>query len=148
MCISIGSVCYLRSTNIDREQRGSDFLGNDIILNIDYLIHVCRMKHCYSLLLVHLRTMNLSEMIRMYSYCMSFLFNDHASAQNVMLLIYIMTGAVMTILVSILAIIPSTQSTGKTLRYIFRFIPNYAFAEIIRKYSSSLSYGSLLLLFD
>jgi hypothetical protein len=67
-----------------------------------------------------------------HRYCLSFLFNDHASAQNVMLLIYINTGAVLPLVIYILGIIPSTQATGRALRYVFRFVPNYSFSEIIQ----------------
>jgi ATP-binding cassette subfamily A (ABC1) protein 3 len=85
-----------------------------------------------------------SASITPFSYCLSFLFDNHASAQNVMLMIYIATGGIMGIVIYLLTIISSTRSAGKALRYIFRFIPNYAFGEIIQNMmtrSSVTSWG-------
>jgi ATP-binding cassette subfamily A (ABC1) protein 3 len=92
-----------------------------------------------------------SASITSFTYCLSFLFDNHASAQNVMLLLYIVTGAVMGIVVYILSIIPSTQSAGKALRYIFRFIPNYAFSEVMQNQmtrTSPLIFGHSRTLWD
>jgi len=69
--------------------------------------------------------------ICVFTYCLSFLFDNHASAQNVMLLIYILTGTILLVVNSVLSIIDSTRDINRHLKFIYRLVPNFCFGELI-----------------
>lgn len=63
------------------------------------------------------------------TYLIQFLFKTHTTAQNLLLLFYILTGAILVIVSVVLDIIPSTRDVNKSLKFIYRFLPNYCFGE-------------------
>eukprot|EP00929_Paragymnodinium_shiwhaense_P046547 TRINITY_DN23705_c0_g1_i1.p1 TRINITY_DN23705_c0_g1~~TRINITY_DN23705_c0_g1_i1.p1 ORF type:complete len:1941 (+),score=414.00 TRINITY_DN23705_c0_g1_i1:131-5953(+) len=65
-----------------------------------------------------------------FTYMLSYLFDSHTSAQNMLLIVYLFTGGILEIVAIVLALIPSTQNLMKnTLIYIFRLMPNYCLAD-------------------
>eukprot|EP01006_Ploeotia_vitrea_P052557 TRINITY_DN67703_c4_g1_i7.p1 TRINITY_DN67703_c4_g1~~TRINITY_DN67703_c4_g1_i7.p1 ORF type:complete len:613 (-),score=314.03 TRINITY_DN67703_c4_g1_i7:62-1711(-) len=66
-----------------------------------------------------------------FTYLASFLFKSHSSAQNAMLMVYIMTGAILLIVSVILDIIESTRDANRVLKYFYRLIPSYCFGEAL-----------------
>merc|ERR1719169_357155 len=63
------------------------------------------------------------------SYIMSFGFESHSTAQNIVMLVNFICGFMLVLLAYILSIIDSTKSAGKALRYFFRVIPSYCLGE-------------------
>ncbi|PWV12746.1 putative ABC transporter [Trypanosoma cruzi] len=63
------------------------------------------------------------------SYAVSFLFKQHASAQNVMLLVNFIAGFFMVLLVFILEMFESTKTAAKGLQWTFRIFPSYCIGE-------------------
>jgi len=67
-----------------------------------------------------------------FTYLCSFLFASHSTAQNVMILIYILGGVAMTITSVTLHYIDSTQHANDTyIRHIFRLLPNFCLGDVI-----------------
>jgi ABC-type multidrug transport system ATPase subunit len=66
-----------------------------------------------------------------FTYCMSFLFKSHSTAQNVMIMVYLLGGIVLTMVQFTLYSIPSTRSDSEYVRHFFRLIPNYCLADCI-----------------
>ena len=67
-----------------------------------------------------------------FSYCCSFMFRNDTSAQNLMLVLFIVTGAVL--LIASLALDQTTDSMiriNNKLKYFYRIFPSYAFGESI-----------------
>ena len=64
-----------------------------------------------------------------FTYFCSFFFNSHVTAQNVLLLVYIMAGAILLVVSIILDIIESTQDANKVLKYFYRLLPSFCFGE-------------------
>ncbi|EKF29940.1 ABC transporter, putative [Trypanosoma cruzi marinkellei] len=63
------------------------------------------------------------------SYAVSFLFKQHASAQNVMLLVNFIAGFFLVLLVIILKMFESTENAAKGLQWAFRLFPSYCVGE-------------------
>jgi len=62
----------------------------------------------------------------------SFLFNSHTAAQNILLVIYLFTGGILEIVAIILGIIPKTKDLmNNVLIYLFRLLPNFALADAL-----------------
>jgi ATP-binding cassette subfamily A (ABC1) protein 1 len=67
-----------------------------------------------------------------FTYLLTFFFFTNASsAQNFLLLLYIISGSTLFIAATIMDIIESTRNVSKILKYVYRIFPNYAFAEAI-----------------
>jgi ABC-type multidrug transport system ATPase subunit len=65
-----------------------------------------------------------------FTYMLSYLFESHTSAQNLLLVIYLFTGGILEIVAIVLQVIPSTKDLLKnTLIYIFRLLPNFCLAD-------------------
>jgi ATP-binding cassette subfamily A (ABC1) protein 3 len=64
-----------------------------------------------------------------FNYLCSFLFKNHTTAQNMMLLFYILTGSLLLIVTWVMQQLPATAPIISGLQYIFRLIPSYAFGE-------------------
>ena len=61
----------------------------------------------------------------------SFLFSSPTSAQNIMLITYILVGAFLLIASLVLDIISSTHSINQKLKYVYRLLPTFCFSESI-----------------
>jgi len=67
-----------------------------------------------------------------FTYMLTFLFNSHTAAQNLLLVFYLFTGGILEIVAIILAIIPSTKDLMRnTLIYLFRLLPNFCLADAL-----------------
>ncbi|CAK9086607.1 unnamed protein product [Durusdinium trenchii] len=65
-----------------------------------------------------------------FTYMLSFLFNSHTAAQNLLLIIYLFTGGILMIVTIILSILPSTKDLARNvLIYLFRILPNFCLAD-------------------
>lgn len=64
-----------------------------------------------------------------FSYTISFLFDEHSTAQNVVMLANFITGFLLVLVVFILGIVPSTEGIATVLSYIFRIIPSYCLGD-------------------
>jgi len=69
--------------------------------------------------------------VPIFTYALSILWDKHIAAQNVMLLVYIFSGAILLIVSIVLDIVPSTQSTNKVLKFFYRLLPNFCFGEAV-----------------
>jgi ATP-binding cassette subfamily A (ABC1) protein 3 len=49
--------------------------------------------------------------------------------QNVMLLVYVISGTALLIVSFVLDIIPQTKSANTALKFVYRLLPNYCFGE-------------------
>lgn len=65
-----------------------------------------------------------------FSYMLSFLFLDSTSAQNISLILFILTGALLNIASSALSIISSTQNANKVLKFFWRLFPPFCLGEV------------------
>ncbi|CUG06066.1 ABC transporter, putative [Bodo saltans] len=63
------------------------------------------------------------------SYCISFLFNNHSSAQTIVMLGNFLCGFVLVITMYILKQIDSTKDIAKILVFFFRIVPAYCLGE-------------------
>ncbi|EPY36562.1 hypothetical protein STCU_00519 [Strigomonas culicis] len=63
------------------------------------------------------------------AYALSFLFSEHASAQNTVMLANFIAGFLLVLCVAVLSIIDSTKDVGSILRWVFRVIPSYCVGE-------------------
>ena len=67
-----------------------------------------------------------------FTYLLSFLFTSHSTAQNVMIMIYILGGILMTNTAVALLFVPSTADISKHyLRHFFRLIPSFCLGDAI-----------------
>eukprot|EP00472_Partenskyella_glossopodia_P003616 CAMPEP_0197517740 /NCGR_PEP_ID=MMETSP1318-20131121/2799_1 /TAXON_ID=552666 /ORGANISM="Partenskyella glossopodia, Strain RCC365" /LENGTH=1779 /DNA_ID=CAMNT_0043067553 /DNA_START=348 /DNA_END=5687 /DNA_ORIENTATION=- len=64
-----------------------------------------------------------------FTYCCSFFFVKPNTAQNVMLLVYFMFGAMLAVASDIMDLIDSTQDINKKLKFVWRLSPPFCFAE-------------------
>lgn len=65
-----------------------------------------------------------------FTYMLSFLFNSHTAAQNLLLIVYLFTGGILMIVTIILSILPSTKDLAQNvLIYLFRILPNFCLAD-------------------
>ena len=77
------------------------------------------------------------------AYCISFLFDNHSSAQTIVMLGNFLCGFVLVITMYILKQIDSTKSVAEVLVYIFRFVPAYCLGEGILALASAPSFRTL-----
>ena len=63
------------------------------------------------------------------SYAVSFLFEEHSTAQNIVMLSNFIAGFLLVMVVYILSVIDSTKELGEALRWIFRLVPSYCLGE-------------------
>ena len=61
----------------------------------------------------------------------SFLYSSPTTAQNTMLIFYILTSCFLLIVSIVLGIIPSTQNIATSLRFLFRLLPSYCLGEAV-----------------
>ena len=66
-----------------------------------------------------------------FTYCVSFLFKKASTAQNIMLMVYIFSGAILLIASIVMDIIPSTKGINRKMKYFYRIVPSYAFGECL-----------------
>lgn len=66
-----------------------------------------------------------------FTYILSFLFNDHNTAQNVILLLYILIGACLLIASIVLDLFDSTKDANSHLKFVYRLFPSFCFGECI-----------------
>lgn len=67
-----------------------------------------------------------------FTYMCSFLFTSHSTAQNVMIMIYLIGGIILTMTAFALYVIPTTHEAAATyVRHLFRIIPNYCLGDAI-----------------
>lgn len=71
------------------------------------------------------------------SYAVSFLFNNHGSAQNIVMMANFLCGFVLVITIFILKQLESTESAAKGLVFVFRFVPSYCLGEGILALSTA-----------
>ncbi|CUM57954.1 ABC transporter, putative [Bodo saltans] len=64
-----------------------------------------------------------------FSYAISFFFNEHSTAQNVVMLANFITGFLLVLVVFILSVNDSTENASKYLAFIFRVIPSYCLGD-------------------
>jgi ATP-binding cassette, subfamily A (ABC1), member 3 len=63
------------------------------------------------------------------AYALSFLFDSHSTAQNVVMLANFIVGFLLVLAVSALMMVSSTEKVAKVLRWIFRVVPCYCVGE-------------------
>lgn len=81
----------------------------------------------------------------------SFLFDSPTSAQNIMLIFFILVGAFLVIISLVLSLLSSTKSISNAIRWVFRLLPTFCFAESISSLitrSSPQIHGAALGQFD
>jgi ATP-binding cassette subfamily A (ABC1) protein 3 len=67
-----------------------------------------------------------------FTYCCSFLFSSHSTAQNVMILVYVVGGVMLTMVDFALSQIDSTRdANNQYIRHLFRLIPNFCLGDTI-----------------
>ena len=66
-----------------------------------------------------------------FSALCSFLYDSPTTAQNTMLIFYILTSCFLLIVSIVLGIIPSTKNIATPLRFVFRLLPSYCLGESI-----------------
>lgn len=67
-----------------------------------------------------------------FTYLLSFLFTSHSTAQNVMIMVYILGGILMTNTAVALLLVPSTEEISKRyLRHVFRLLPSFCLGDAI-----------------
>jgi len=66
-----------------------------------------------------------------FGYAFSFLFKSPSSGQNAMIFFNFIFGVILVIVSFVLDLIPSTQSTNASLKYIYRIIPNYCLGDAL-----------------
>eukprot|EP00927_Polykrikos_kofoidii_P044673 TRINITY_DN38578_c0_g1_i1.p1 TRINITY_DN38578_c0_g1~~TRINITY_DN38578_c0_g1_i1.p1 ORF type:complete len:1924 (+),score=258.06 TRINITY_DN38578_c0_g1_i1:805-5772(+) len=67
-----------------------------------------------------------------FTYMLTFLFESHTSAGNILLIVYLFSGGFLQIVFMVLSIVPSTQVLARqTLVYFFRLLPNFTLANAL-----------------
>lgn len=64
-----------------------------------------------------------------FAYLVSFLFNEHATAQNIVMLSNFIAGFLLVLIVFILQIVDSTKPAADALRWIFRLVPSFCLGD-------------------
>ena len=77
------------------------------------------------------------------SYLMSFMFNSHTQAQNMLMVFNFFAGFILVITSHILDIIDSTKDANKYLKYFYRIVPSYCLGEGIISLSGKRLQDSL-----
>ena len=78
------------------------------------------------------------------SYFVSFGFDSHATAQNIVMLANFVCGFLLVLVIYIMQFIESTEDVAKVLRYFFRIVPSYCLGEGIINVASLLLIKSVL----
>ncbi|OVA04022.1 ABC transporter-like [Macleaya cordata] len=63
------------------------------------------------------------------TYCLTFFFSEHSSAQNVVLLVHFFTGLILMMVSFVMGIIETTKSANSFLKNFFRLSPGFCFAD-------------------
>ncbi|KAI3949646.1 hypothetical protein MKW92_026942 [Papaver armeniacum] len=63
------------------------------------------------------------------TYCLTFFFSEHSSAQNVVLLVHFFTGLILMMVSFVMGIIESTKTANSILKNFFRLSPGFCFAD-------------------
>ncbi|KAG5510483.1 hypothetical protein GH5_06683 [Leishmania sp. Ghana 2012 LV757] len=63
------------------------------------------------------------------AYAVSFLFKEHSSAQNVVMLANFIAGFLLVLCVTMLAYLDSTKNVAEILRWVFRVVPSFCVGE-------------------
>lgn len=67
--------------------------------------------------------------IAAFTYCISFLFVSHSTAQVVVMFLNFLTGLCLGVVSFVLTTIPSTTEISLSLRYLFRLFPSFCLAD-------------------
>nr|CAJ2475710.1 unnamed protein product [Leishmania braziliensis] len=70
------------------------------------------------------------------AYALSFAFDSHSTAQNVVMLVNFIIGFLLVLAVSALTLSESTKKVANVLRWIFRIVPSYCVGEAINNLAS------------
>jgi len=60
-----------------------------------------------------------------FTYVLSFLFESHSTAQNLVLLVNYMTGLILLIVSFVMSFIETTMETNRVLKYLYRIFPGF-----------------------
>ncbi|PIA53512.1 hypothetical protein AQUCO_00900239v1, partial [Aquilegia coerulea] len=63
------------------------------------------------------------------TYCLTFFFSDHSTAQNVVLLVHLFTGLILMVISFIMGLMETTKRTNLVLKKFFRLSPGFCFAD-------------------
>ncbi|KAF9597369.1 hypothetical protein IFM89_017715 [Coptis chinensis] len=63
------------------------------------------------------------------TYCLTFFFSEHSTAQNVVLLVHFFTGLILMVISFIMGLIETTKSANMILKKFFRLSPGFCFAD-------------------
>jgi len=74
-----------------------------------------------------------------FTYLVSFLFESHSTAQNIVLILNFITGLVLLIASFVMSVIESTKATNNTLKYLYRLFPGYTLGDGLL--SLTVNYG-------
>ena len=77
-------------------------------------------------------------------YCYSFLFESHATAQIVIMVLNLIAGFVTVIAHFVMSTLPSTQSADRVLVHLYRLLPPYLFGEGLLNLSATWYQNELL----
>ncbi|TPP47556.1 ABC-2 transporter family protein [Leishmania donovani] len=70
------------------------------------------------------------------AYALSFAFDNHSTAQNVVMLVNFIVGFLLVLAVSALSLVDVTSKVANVLRFIFRIVPSYCVGEAINNLAS------------
>ncbi|KAK9157371.1 hypothetical protein Scep_003945 [Stephania cephalantha] len=85
-----------------------------------------------------------------FSYCLTFFFSEHSMAQNVILLINILSGLILMVISFVMGLIDATKNANLLLKNFFRLSPGFCFADglaslALRRQDMKLEYGKGIL---
>ncbi|KAK4485446.1 hypothetical protein RD792_008087, partial [Penstemon davidsonii] len=63
------------------------------------------------------------------TYCLTFFFSDHSTAQNIVLFVHVFTGLILMVISFIMGFIGSLAHTNSLLKNFFRLSPGFCFAD-------------------
>ncbi|KAL5708093.1 Phospholipid-transporting ATPase abca1 [Ranunculus cassubicifolius] len=63
------------------------------------------------------------------TYCLTFFFSEHSTAQNVVLLVHLFTGLILMVISFIMGVMETTKSANMVLKKYFRISPGFCFAD-------------------
>jgi len=117
-----GIMCIIVFYILDIKQLTGDNLGATIIILLLYAFSIAP-----------------------FTYFASFAFTSHVTAQNVLLLVYIMAGGILQVVSIVLDLISATRDANTVLKYFYRLMPSFCFGEafaslIVRE--SAFIYGT------
>ncbi|KAG0464673.1 hypothetical protein HPP92_018837 [Vanilla planifolia] len=63
------------------------------------------------------------------TYCLTFFFNDHSIAQNVVLLVHFLGGLILMVISFVMGVVNATKNANSFLKNFFRISPAFCFAD-------------------